>query len=73
MRRSRDEAGKNEVSRLGGILKNNLEIFQRALGSHGAVEGERGRVRFMLMIDLSGCCVDVKRPSRRLLQELEFV
>ena len=37
------------------------------------MEGERGRVRFILMIDLSGCCVDVKRPSRRLLQELEFV
>ena len=36
------------------------------------MEGERGRVRFILMIDLSGCCVDVKRPSRRLLQELEF-
>lgn len=36
-------------------MKNNLGNFQRALGSHGAVEGERGRVRFMLMIDLSGC------------------
>ena len=37
------------------------------------MEGERGRVRFILMIDLSGCCVDVMRPSSRLLQELEFV
>lgn len=42
MRRSRDEAGKNGVSRLGGILKNNLEFFQRALGSHGALWRERG-------------------------------
>lgn len=42
MRRSRDEAGKNGGARLGGILKNNLEFFQRALGSHGVLWRERG-------------------------------
>ena len=37
MRRSRDESGKS-----GGILKNDLEFFQRALGSHGVLWRERG-------------------------------
>lgn len=37
-----------------------------------AIEEERGRIRLTLMIDLSGCCVDAERPSRRLLQELGF-